>query len=191
MIKNQRISLYMRYSLPQDRSTRFTNQKIACPFLAHFPFYPLAYNMNIYVFIYYIYIYIICIYIYTHILKVKLSIYAYASIYILYAIWWILFFLYLVKALLYHFLSENLCDPHSEQVTLSPLQIDLQIANFQNCEYALKLPMKMEAQRKDKERQEEEEATEDLKRFTARKMARGLSLSDEAPVIFEAQEPNT
>lgn len=49
----------------------------------------------------------------------------------------------------------------------------------------------MEAQRKDKERQEEEEVTEDLKRFTMQEMARGLSLSDEALLVFEAQEPIT
>lgn len=55
----------MRYSLPQDRSTRFTNQKIACPF-THFPYFILAYNMNIYMYSYYIYTYIICIYIHTH-----------------------------------------------------------------------------------------------------------------------------
>ena len=50
--------------------------------------------------------------------------------------------------------------------------------------------MKLEAQRKDKERQEEEEVTEDLKRFTMQEMARGLSVSDEALLVFEAQEPN-
>ena len=44
--------------------------------------------------------------------------------------------------------------------------------------------MELEAQRKDKERQEEEEVTEELKRFTMQEMARGLSLSDEALVSF-------
>ena len=50
--------------------------------------------------------------------------------------------------------------------------------------------MKLEAQRKDKERQEEEEVTEDLKRFMMQEMAKGLSVSDEALLVFEAQEPN-
>ena len=44
--------------------------------------------------------------------------------------------------------------------------------------------MELEAHRKDKERQEEEEVTEELKRFTMQEMARGLSLSDEALVSF-------
>ena len=50
--------------------------------------------------------------------------------------------------------------------------------------------MELEAQRKDKERQEEEEITEEQKRFTTREMARGFSLFEEALLVFEAQDPN-
>ena len=48
--------------------------------------------------------------------------------------------------------------------------------------------MELEAQRKDKERQEEE-VTEESKRFTMQEMARGFSLSEEALLVFEAQDP--
>ena len=44
--------------------------------------------------------------------------------------------------------------------------------------------MELETQRKDKERQEEEEVTEELKRSTMPEMARELSLFDEALLIF-------
>ena len=50
--------------------------------------------------------------------------------------------------------------------------------------------MELEAQRKDEERQEEEEVTEEQKRFTMQEMARGFSLSEEALLVFEAQDPN-
>ena len=53
---------------------------------------------------------------------------------------------------------------------------------FQRCEYA---------QRKDEERQEEEEVTEELKKFMTQEMARGFSLSEEALLVFEAQDPNS
>ena len=53
--------------------------------------------------------------------------------------------------------------------------------NFQRCEHA---------QRKDEERQEEEEITEELKRFTTQEMARGFSLFEEALLVSEAQDPN-
>jgi len=45
--------------------------------------------------------------------------------------------------------------------------------------------MELETQRKDEERQEEEEVTEELKRSTMLEMARELSLFDEALLIFE------
>ena len=48
--------------------------------------------------------------------------------------------------------------------------------------------MELEAQRKDKERQEEEEVTEEQKRFTMQKMARGFSLFEEALLVSEAQD---
>ena len=50
--------------------------------------------------------------------------------------------------------------------------------------------MELEAQRKDEERQEKEEVTEEPKRFTMQEMARGLSLFEEALLVFEAQHPN-
>ena len=42
----------------------------------------------------------------------------------------------------------------------------------------------------DEERQEEEEVTEELKRFTMQEMARGFSLFEEALLVFEAQDLN-
>ena len=50
--------------------------------------------------------------------------------------------------------------------------------------------MELEVQRKDEEGQEEEEVTEELKRFTTQKMAREASLFEEALLVFEAQDPN-
>ena len=44
--------------------------------------------------------------------------------------------------------------------------------------------MKLEAQRKDKERQEEEEAIEELKRFMTQEMAKGFSLFREALLVL-------
>ena len=49
--------------------------------------------------------------------------------------------------------------------------------------------LELEAQRKDGERQEEEEVTEEPKRFTMQEMARGFSLFEEALLVFEAQDP--
>ena len=49
--------------------------------------------------------------------------------------------------------------------------------------------MELETQRKDEERQEEE-VTEEPKRFTTQEMARGFSLFEEALLVSEAQEPN-
>ena len=45
-----------------------------------------------------------------------------------------------------------------------------------------------EAQGKAEERQEEE-VTEELKRFTAQEMSRGSCLSEEALLVFEAKDP--
>ena len=50
--------------------------------------------------------------------------------------------------------------------------------------------MELEAQRKDKERKEEEEVTEEPKRFRTQEMARAFSLFEEALLVFEAQDPN-
>ena len=46
--------------------------------------------------------------------------------------------------------------------------------------------MELEAQRKDEERQEEEEVTEELKRFVMQEMARGFSLFEEALLAFQS-----
>ena len=40
------------------------------------------------------------------------------------------------------------------------------------------------------EPQEEEEVTEELKRFTTQEMARGFSLFEETLLVFEAQDQN-
>ena len=48
----------------------------------------------------------------------------------------------------------------------------------------------LEVQKNDEERQEEEEVTEELKTFTMQEMATGFSLSEEALLVFEAQDPN-
>ena len=48
---------------------------------------------------------------------------------------------------------------------------------------------KAEAQRKHKE-QQEEEVTEEPQRFMLQEMARGMSLFEEALLVFEAQDPN-
>ena len=48
--------------------------------------------------------------------------------------------------------------------------------------------MELEAQRKDEEGQEEEEVTEEPKRFMTQEMARGFSLFEEAQLVFEAQD---
>ena len=50
--------------------------------------------------------------------------------------------------------------------------------------------MELEAQRKDEERQEEEEVTEEPKRFIMQEMARRFSLFEEALLVFEAQDLN-
>ena len=46
--------------------------------------------------------------------------------------------------------------------------------------------LEWETQRRDKERPEEKEATEESKRFTVQKMAREISLFKEALSVFEA-----
>ena len=50
--------------------------------------------------------------------------------------------------------------------------------------------MELEAQRKDEERQEEEQVTEEPKRFTMQEIAREYSLFEKALLVFEAQDPN-
>ena len=84
----------------------------------------------------------------------------------------------------------------SNLVTLSEkLEPDLQEDDFmellavQHEELTNEDLMELEAQRKDKERQEEE-VTKELKRFTTQEMARGFSLFDEALLVFDAQDLN-
>ena len=50
--------------------------------------------------------------------------------------------------------------------------------------------MELEAQSKDEERQEEEEVTEEPKRFATQEMPRGFSLFEETLLVFEAQDLN-
>ena len=85
----------------------------------------------------------------------------------------------------------------SKLVTLSEkLELDLQEDDFmellavQHEELTNEDLMELEAQRKDEERQEEEEVTEELKRFTMQEMARRFSLFEEALLVFEAQDQN-
>ena len=85
----------------------------------------------------------------------------------------------------------------SNLVTLSEkLELDLQEDDFielfavQHEELTNEDLMELETQRKGEERQEEEEATEELKRFTLQEMARGFSVFEEALLVFEAQDLN-
>ena len=54
-----------------------------------------------------------------------------------------------------------------------------------------KKSQELEAERKDKERQQEEEVTEEPKRCTVQEMARGFSLFEETLLVFEAQDRTT
>ncbi|XP_057390086.1 tigger transposable element-derived protein 1-like isoform X2 [Balaenoptera acutorostrata] len=93
--------------------------------------------------------------------------------------------------------DEESKEVFSNLVTLSEkLELDLQEDDFiellavQHEELTNEDLMELEAQRKDEEGQEEEEVTEEPKRFTTQEMARGFSLFEEALVVFEAQDPN-
>ena len=84
----------------------------------------------------------------------------------------------------------------SDLVTLSEkLDLDPQEDNFtellavQHKEVTNEDLMELEAQRKDKETQEEE-VTEELMRFMTQEMARGFSLLEEALLVFEPQDQN-
>ena len=76
------------------------------------------------------------------------------------------------------------------------LELDLQEDDFtellavQHQEHTNEDLMELEAQRKDEERQEEEEVTEEPKRFMTQETARGFSLFKEALLVFEAQDLN-
>ena len=92
--------------------------------------------------------------------------------------------------------DEESKEVFSNVVTLNEkLGLDLQEDDFiellavQHEELTNEDLMELEAQRKDEERQEEE-VTEEPKRFTMQEMARGFSLFKEALLVFEAQDPN-
>ena len=69
--------------------------------------------------------------------------------------------------------------------------MNLQVSNFKdaNMELTNEDLMELEAQRKDEKRQEEE-VTEEPKRFMMQEMSKGFSLFEEALLIFEAQDMN-
>ena len=81
----------------------------------------------------------------------------------------------------------------SNLVTLSKkLELDSQEGNFIELfslqhEFTNKDLMELETQSKDEERQEED-VTEDLKRFMMQVMARGFSLFEETLLVFDAQD---
>ena len=87
--------------------------------------------------------------------------------------------------------NEGSKEVFSNVVTLSEkLELDLQKDDFtellavQHEELTNEDLMGLEAQRKDEEGQEEEEVTEELKRFTMQEMARGVYLFEEALLRF-------
>ena len=87
--------------------------------------------------------------------------------------------------------NEGCKEVFSNVVTLSEkLELDLQKDDFtellavQHEELTNEDLMGLEAQRKDEEGQEEEEVTEELKRFTMQEMARGVYLFEEALLRF-------
>ncbi|XP_066875983.1 tigger transposable element-derived protein 1-like isoform X3 [Kogia breviceps] len=93
--------------------------------------------------------------------------------------------------------DEESKEVFSNLVALSEkLELDLQEDDFiellavQHEELTNEDLMELEAQRKDEEGQEEEEVSEEPKRFTTQEMARGFSLFEEALLVFEAQDPN-
>ena len=81
----------------------------------------------------------------------------------------------------------------SNLVTLSKkLELDSQEGNFIELfslqhEFTNKDLMELETQSKDEERQEED-VTEELKRFMMQVMARGFSLFEETLLVFDAQD---
>ena len=92
--------------------------------------------------------------------------------------------------------NEESKEVFSDLATLSEkLDLDPQEDNFtelravQHKEVTNEDLMGLEAQRKDKEIQEEE-VTEELMRFMTREMARGFSLLEEALFVFEPQDQN-
>ena len=87
--------------------------------------------------------------------------------------------------------DEESKEVFSNLVTLSK-KTDLQEDNFielralQHKELTNEDLMELVAHSMDEERQEEEEVTEELKRFTTQEMARGFSLFEEVLLVFEA-----
>ena len=92
--------------------------------------------------------------------------------------------------------DEESKEVFSNLVTLSEkLELDLQEDGYvellavQHEELTNEDLMELEVPKKDEERQEEEGVTEELKRFMMQEVARGFSLSEEALLVFEAQDP--
>ncbi|KAJ8798073.1 hypothetical protein J1605_001564 [Eschrichtius robustus] len=92
---------------------------------------------------------------------------------------------------------EDSKEVFSNLVTLiKKLELELQEDDFiellavQHKELTKEDLMELEAQRKDEDRQEENEVTEEPKRFTKQEVARGFSLFEETLLVFEAQNPN-
>ncbi|KAJ8794349.1 hypothetical protein J1605_019011 [Eschrichtius robustus] len=79
----------------------------------------------------------------------------------------------------------------SKKVELDPQEDDFtELLAVQHKELTIEDLMELEAERKDKERQEEEEVTEEPKRCMMQETASGFSLFEEALLVFEAQAPN-
>ena len=95
-------------------------------------------------------------------------------------------------------MDEESKEVFSNLVTLSEkLELDLQEDDFieilavHHEELTNEDLMELEGKRKDEKSQEEEEVTEEPKRFMMQEMARGFSLFEEALLVFEAQDLNT
>ena len=103
---------------------------------------------------------------------------------------------------MHHFHGFEKVDKESKEVfshlvsLRKKLELDLQeddlidLLAVQNEELPNKDLMELEAQRKDEASQEEEEITEELKRFMMQEMSRGSSLCEEAMSVFETDDLN-
>ena len=94
-------------------------------------------------------------------------------------------------------MDEESKEVFSNLVTLSEkLELDLQEDDFieilavHHEELTNEDLMELEGKRKDEKSQEEEEVTEEPKRFMMQEMARGFSLFEKALLVFEAQDQN-
>ena len=91
---------------------------------------------------------------------------------------------------LFVYFTVQYCIEYSNTVQYRYFKLDLQEDDFielfavHHEELTNEDLMELEAQRKDQERQEEEEVTEEPKRFTTQEMAREFSLFEEALISF-------